>query len=206
YYGGKESFLNLAQNIEGKAEEIDLLKVGDRYSINVISFGFDSVVAKTISKVKRKIIIGGRNSYATGIVRGLFRGMHNKCVVNVDGETLNGKDMLLCTVANGSHVGGSFKCAPRAKNNDGFIEICLVKPVSVFKFIKLINKYKEGKHLDDPHFKGMLTYRQGKRVSCETTDKSFCISVDGEVIDIEKFIIDIVPKALKFVVPKAVAD
>ena len=202
YYGGKERFINLPLNIEGNAEYIDLMKIGERYSVNVISFGFDSVVAKTIFNVKRKPVIGGRNSYYTGIARGLFTGMRNKCTVTVDGEALNGKDMLLCTVANGNYVGGHFKCAPRAKNNDGLIEVCFVKPVSVFTFLKLVNKYKEGQHLDDKSFEHMLIYRQGKRVECESPDKNFCISVDGEVIDINRFTVDIVPKAVKFVVPR----
>jgi diacylglycerol kinase (ATP) len=201
HYGGKERFINLPLNIEGVVEEIDLLKIGERYAANVISFGFDSVVAKTIFNIKRKPVIGGRNSYYTGIALGLFTGMKNKCTVYVDGEKINSGELLLCTIANGSYVGGHFKCAPRAKNNDGLIEVCLARPVSVLTFLRLAGKYREGKHLDDPRFDGMMTYRQGKVVECESPDTKFCISVDGEVINITRFTVEIVPKAIKFVVP-----
>ena len=34
-------------------------------------------------------------------------------------------NMLLCTVANGQYVGGSYRCAPRSRYDDGLAEICM---------------------------------------------------------------------------------
>jgi len=204
YYGGSKSFLNISDSVNGKPADIDLLKIDGRYAINVISFGFDSIVAETIDKVKRKPVIGGRNSYATGIIRALFSGMRNKCSLTVDGEGIGGKTMLLCTLSNGTHVGGSFKCAPNSKNDDGLIEVCLVKPVSLFTFIALIGEYKKGRHLSDKRFEKYLYYRRGKFIHCRADDKSFSVSVDGEVVHTNNFTVEIVPAAIKFVIPKGV--
>ena len=202
YYGHKNDFMNIANSIEGTPFYTDLLKMGDRYSINVINFGFDSVVAETISKVKRKKIIGGKHSYTTGIVKGLLLGMKTKCVVTVDGEALNKDKILLCTVANGSHVGGSFKCAPRSLNNDGLAEISLFRPLSRVTFARLAKAYERGEHLDDPRFAKYITYRRGKVIECESPKEKFAVSVDGEMIYTNKFTIEVVPHAVKFVVPK----
>ena len=70
----------------------------------------------------------------------------NKCKVRADGEVINpdGK-CLLCTLANGQYVGGSFKCAPRAKVDDGLIEVCMIKPISRLRFVKILGTYTEGK-------------------------------------------------------------
>ena len=202
YYGAKEEFMNIANSIEGTPFTIDLLKMGDRYSINVINFGFDSVVADTIAKVKRKKIIGGKRSYTTGILKGLITGMKSRCVVKVDGEALNQDKMLLCTVSNGSHVGGSFNCAPRSRNDDGIAEVTLFKPLSRITFAKLVGAYEKGEHLDDPRFCKYITYRRGKIIECESPDEKFLVSVDGEMVKANKYTIEIVPNAIKFVVPK----
>ena len=62
-----------------------------------------------------------------------------KCKVIGDGEEMNKDSILICTCVNGKYVGGSYKCAPRSVNNDGFMEVCCIKPVSIFKFLKFFS-------------------------------------------------------------------
>jgi len=201
YYGGSKRFLNIESNMNGKSEKIDLLKIADRYSINAVHFGFDSYVARSVSQIRRKKIIGGKMSYITGVIYALFRGMKTKGIVYVDGNQLNEQQLLLCTVANGSYVGGSYKCAPRSKNNDGLMEVCLFKTLSIFKFIKLMKSYQEGTHLENKETKKYLKYMQGKSVRCTCENKNFYVSVDGELLKTNDFTVDIVPGAIDFVVP-----
>lgn len=201
YYGGKEIFLNVRELVEAKEEYIDLMRVGDRYAINATHFGFDSCVAKTMMNVRRKKLIGGKNAYTTGVVVGLFKGMKNECRVYVDEELVNeeGK-ILLCTVANGQYVGGSFRCAPRSIDNDGLLEVCLVRPVSHFTFLKLIGDYKEGRHLDNPKFEKYISYRRGKSIRIEAPE-GFVYSFDGELIPQNRFTVEVVSRAIRFAVP-----
>ena len=119
YYGGAAKFLDIDALIAGTEKAVDIMKVDDRYALNVINFGFDTVVAETMIKVKHKKIIGGKHAYTTGIMKALLTAMKTKGEVFVDGEKLNEGKMLLCTVANGKYVGGSFCCAPRSVNDDG---------------------------------------------------------------------------------------
>ncbi len=202
YYGGKKFFMDLDAQLNATEEEIDLIRVGNKYAINAAHFGFDSCVAKTMMNVRRKKIIGGKNAYTTGVVVGLFKAMKNKCKVTVDGELLNPKGtLLLCTVANGQYVGGSFRCAPRSVNNDGLLEVCLVRPVSHIKFMSLIKVYTEGRHLDDPKLASILTYRRGKQIEVEAPE-GFLYSFDGELIRQNHFTIEVAPKAIRFAVPR----
>ena len=119
-----------------------------------------------------------------------------------DGETLNpdGK-ALLCTLANGQYVGGSFKCAPRAKTDDGLIEVCLVKTISRFRFVKLLGPYTKGEHLDRDDFKDIIVYRQAKQVEV-IAEPGFAYSLDGEIIYSDHFFVKMVPGALNFAVPE----
>lgn len=200
YYGGAKRFLDIDALIGGVETPIDVMRIGDRYSLNVTNFGFDTAVARTMERVRRKKIIGGKHAYTTGILSALMKAMKNDCTVYVDGEQINDGKILLCTVANGSHVGGSFKCAPKSDNTDGLLEICLVKPISRFTFIKLVNVYKEGTHLDDDRFEKIITYRQGKSVRV-CAPEGFAYTLDGEIIEENDFTIENCPALVRFAVP-----
>ena len=201
YYGGKSVFLNLKDLVEAPDEYIDLMRVDGKYAINATHFGFDSCVAQTMTRVRRKKLIGGKNAYTTGVVVSLFKAMKNVCKVWVDGELLNPKGtILLCTIANGQYVGGSYRCAPRSLDNDGLLEVCLVRPVSIFTFIKVIGEYKNGLHLDNPKLQKFLAYRRGKNVTVEAPD-GFVYCLDGELIPKNKFEVQVMERALRFAVP-----
>lgn len=205
YYGGAARFLDIDALLNGSETPIDIMRVGDRYALNVTNFGFDTAVVRTMEKVRHKPIIGGKNCYTTGIVTALFNAMKNKCTVFADGEQINDGKCLLCTVACGTYVGGSFRCAPRSKNDDGLLEVCLVKPISRLTLVKLIGVYSEGTHLDDPRFKDIVTYRQAKSVRV-TAPQGFSYCLDGELVYENDFTIEVCPAAIRFVVPATQAD
>lgn len=206
YYGGKELFLNIDNLIEGRETKIDIIQVGDRYAVNACHFGLDSAVAKTMNAVRHKKIIGGKNAYNTGVLKALFTAMKTKCKVIGDGESLNNDKILLCTIANGKYVGGSYKSSPRSLNDDGLMEVCCIKPVSIFKFLKLIKVYKEGSHLEREDLKKYLEYRRCKSVEIIGGQKNFVISLDGEVVEGDRFEVNVLEKELRFIVPKGCND
>lgn len=200
YYGGKESFMDLEALCNSTAHDIDIIKVGDEYSVNITYFGFEASVADTMSKVRRKKLIGGKNAYTTGIVKALFTAMKNRADIYVDGEKLNDGTFLLCTIGNSSYVGGSFKCAPYAVTNDGLLEVNIVKPISIFSFVKLIGAYEKGTHVGDPRFKKILTYRRAKKVEVKSNSE-FSVCLDGEIRTVNGFSAEVVHNAIKFASP-----
>ena len=200
-FGGAEKFLNIPALIAAKDRPLDLLKVGDRWSDNVVNFGFDTTVAITINEERAKTGHGNKNAYTKGVVKALLTAMKNSFTVKADGETLNPEGKaLLCTVANGQYVGGSFKCAPRAKTDDGLIEVCLIRPIGRLRFVKILGTYTEGKHLDDEKMKDIVVYRQAKKVEVDAP-AGFAYSLDGEIIYESHFTVEIVPGAVSFAAP-----
>lgn len=202
YYGGAKPFLDITGIFEGSVCDIDIMKAGNKYSINICNFGFDTAVVKTMEKVRRFPVLGGNNSYYTGIATALFTAMKNKCRVYADGELLNPDGhILLCTLGNGSYVGGSFNCSPKSDNTDGLMEVCLVSPISLPRFLKLLPHYTEGTHLDSPGFEGILKYVRAKEIRIEADDK-FLISLDGELVKAPEITVENIPNALHFIVPR----
>ncbi len=205
YYGGAARFLDIEALLNATETPIDVMRVGDRYALNVTHFGFDTAVTRTMEKYRHKKLLGGKRAYTMGIVAALLKAMKNSCTVFVDGEQLNDGKMLLCTVANGSYVGGNYCCAPHSDNTDGLLEVCLVRPISRFTFIKLIGVYRDGTHLDDPRFHNIISYRRGKSVRVQAPE-GFAFLLDGEIVEQNDFTIEICPAAIRFAVPAPKAD
>ncbi len=200
-FENKNGFLDLSSLLEKDWKKIDLLKVGNRFSANVTNFGFDTTVAITINKEREKTGHGNKNAYTKGVVTALIKSMKNECTVIADGETLNpdGK-LLLCTAANGQYVGGSFRCAPRAKLDDGLMEVCLIKPISRLRFVKILKPYTAGEHIDNDEMKDIVVYRQAKKVEV-IAKPGFAYSLDGEIIHADRFTIELVKNAVNFIAP-----
>ena len=201
YYGDKAAFLDLARQFAGEEQAVDLMAVGSRYAINMVHFGFDSLVAQTMHRVRRRPLIGGSNAYYTGVLSAFFKPFANACQVWVDGEAINEDHLLLCTIACGQYVGGSFRSAPKSDNQDGLADICLVKPISRLRFLGLIDAYTHGTHLDDPRLRDALVYRRGRSIRAQMP-AAFPVSMDGELVHLKDWELQLLPRALRFVVPQ----
>ena len=191
-------FTSVEKLVEGTSKKIDIMKVNDKYAINICNFGFDAIVGSTANKVKEK---GGKNPYGAGVRKAILTGRFNKIEVIADNEKISKKKMLLCTLANGSYVGGQYYCAPKSVNDDGYIDVCLFHTMSLLGFLKVLKPYTNGEHLDNPKFANKLVYRRVKHVEVNS-DKEIELCLDGEMLPGKHFEINILEKAINFVVPK----
>ena len=201
-FGGMEKFSDLGKILEAPEQKLDVMRANDRCCINVLNFGFDTMVAKTMNERRDKRGYGKQADYYFGIAKAFFTAMKTKASVTADGELINPDGQLtLCTLGNGQYVGGAFKVAPRARTDDGLIEVCLVKPIKRIQFPSLMGPYQAGKHLDDPKFKDLITYRQAAKITVDAAP-GFAYSLDGEIIQAEHVEIEILPGMLNLAVPK----
>lgn len=202
---GENRFKNFANLINGKVEEIDLSKVTGEglsepwYSINVVNFGFDAIVGAKGNENKLK---GKKNPYGpAAIIPAILGGRFNKIIVKADGEQLNKKKMLLASLAHGQWVGGQYHASPKSDNKDGLIDVVVLQCMSLATLMgKYFGPYEKGKHLDDEKLMKKITYRRAKVVEMESK-KPFDVCIDGEIVKARYFKVEVMPKALKFVVP-----
>lgn len=206
-----EQYRDFEPLIKGEAQPIDLSKITGEglkepwYSINVINFGFDAIVGARGNYYKEhgfpKKVKEGTNPYDYAIMHDALKyGLSNNITVYADGEKLNDKPILLTTLAQGQYVGGEFKCAPKSKNNDGLIDVCVLKKKSALGFLMIKGTYAKGKHLDKP--RNYLFYRQAKQIKFNSP-VDFDVCVDGEMIKGNNFVVEVVPNAIKLVAPRA---
>ena len=200
YYGAAADFLDLPRLINGTAREVDVMRVGNRYSLNVCNFGFDALVCKTMDHVRRWPVLGGSNAYTTGILRHILTGRSTPVKIRVDGEEFYSGRILLCTLANGSYVGGQYKCAPYSDSADGLLEINLFRPMLIVRFARLIGNYADGSYPTVPGIDKVHRYRRGSEVEIESPSPLY-LCVDGEVLCGSCFHVQNLARAVRFVVP-----
>ena len=187
---------SIDNTINPKIENIDLIQVNDRYSVNVLSFGFDTIILKTAYDLLKKNPKLGQRAYPRAVLKNIFNipKYKLKCIVEKDGESLELEgDFLLGAICNGGYYGGGFNPSPNANIKDGVLEICLAEKMSLLKMVPLIFKYKKGKHLSHKliHFQELTK----GRIEFE---KELMVNVDGEIFKTDYLDFRVSPKALKF--------
>ena len=185
-----------------RKRKIDLIKFNGNYSANEINMGYDCDVVIATDKIKKLPFVKGGIAYILGVISTFFKPLGKNFEFEYVSETgakgrVRGK-LLLCIIANGAYYGGGFKCAPRAKVDDGLLELIYVKPLDRLTFINFIGAYKSGKHILEngeipKKFRDYIVY---KRVKSVTMKKVGTLCADGEIISAGNVSISIAPSAI----------
>lgn len=196
-------FTNIERQLEGQAEQIDVLKYNDRYALNMLNIGVDCTVVSQAAYLKKRSLIGG-GAYVGGIARALFQGAHFPLRMEFEGGEVLEDDFLLTAMANGCYCGGGFKSAPKARLFDGFFDVCIIRQLTRAKMLPLLMKYKAGGHVEDEECRKYVTYKQCKKMTASPVVEGgrLRMAVDGEVDSFETVALEIVPDAIRFVLPR----
>jgi YegS/Rv2252/BmrU family lipid kinase len=106
---------------------MDTVLVNDKPFLGIGGYGFDAIVAKKFDSYHKR----GFWSYVKLVLREFMR--YNPINISVD---LNGEiktmPVVLCTIANASEFGNGFVVSPTSDVTDGKIELCILKPFSMW--------------------------------------------------------------------------
>lgn len=186
----------IEDTINPKVENIDLIKVNDRYSVNVLSFGFDTVILKTAYDLLKKKPKLGQRAYPRAVFKNIFKipKYKLKCYVENGEESLELEgDFLLGAICNGGYYGGGFNPSPNADVSDGVLEICLAEEMSLLKLIPLIFKYKKGEQ-----FSSKLIHFQRLTSGRIDFEEVIMVNVDGEIFETDHLDFKVDAKSIKF--------
>lgn len=198
YFGTKEDFLNLEDQINGTVATLDLIKCGDEIAINQCSMGMDAEVCAKQGSIKKYPLVTGEGAYYIGCLYAIARKFKNRFTITIDDEPPVTLDALFCFIGNASYYGGGFRAAPLAKPDDGLLDIVLVESkVSRLKLVSLLEPYKKGEHLDweITHFK------RGKNIKIHAVTPA-AVNVDGECQYVTDASFELIEKGIKFLIPR----
>ncbi|MBQ7872354.1 MAG: YegS/Rv2252/BmrU family lipid kinase [Clostridia bacterium] len=200
-----DQFFDIDSQLDGETMDIDLIKWNNRYAVNLINIGFDCEIAKQAAINRRSVFIPSKLAYTTGIIQKITQLgtalVHGR--VYFDGVSHKGNSHQICVFANGQFYGGGYKAAPAASIDDGVIDCCVVRKVTLAELIQLIGPYKEGSLLTNPNVPQVFVYKKCERVDL-VFDHPTDICVDGEIERVkDSLTLSVAHKAVKFSRPKA---
>lgn len=174
-FNAPAAFFELSSLLDAEELLLDLIQVGDAYSISICSMGIDARIGTEIQKYKRLPLVSGKGAYNLSTVVNLIKGIHRHYVVELNGERIDDRFTLIC-VCNGRFYGGGYQPVPEARPDDGKLEVLLVKKVSRLQVAGLIGKYKAGRYAEFPElFRHFSTDRIV--IHC---DREEVVNLDGE--------------------------
>ena len=113
------------------------------YCVNIIGWGAVADINRTAERLR----FLGPSRYSLAALWHIALARRRRAKVVLDGRTVD--DAFLFVIGcNTQFTGKGMKLAPRAKINDGRIDVVLVRRASRWQMLKLFSKVFDGSHLD----------------------------------------------------------
>ncbi len=195
-----KAFFDIDRLLDAQEETFDLIRCNDDFSLNICSVGLDARIGTDVANYKRIPLLQGFRAYAASTVVNVIKGIAEHYVVEVNGETIDGKQTLICA-CNGRFYGGGFNPVPDADPTDGVLDVLVIKKVSRLQVAQVIGKYKDGRYKELPQL--VRHFRTDKlRILC---DKPTSINLDGELRTAQQVDISVAEEKLRFFYPKGLS-
>ncbi len=174
-----------------------------RYFCCVAGVGLDGEVAQRANRLPRWL--RGHGGYVLSLAPTIFTfaPLPMKVLTPVEGSggndawtTRSDQPTLLAAFANTPLYGGGMKIAPRAKMDDGLLDVCVVGAVDRLRLLRLAPTVYSGRHLEVRE----VEYFQSGRVRVETA-RPLDVYADGEYVCRTPVEVGVEPAAFKVVVP-----
>lgn len=201
-YGDRAEFFDLDSYIDSESIEVDCIRANDLVSINICSLGLDAKICDRANAIKSKHKnMPGSKAYDKAVVRCILGKLYNELKITIDDTQVFEGKYLFSLAASGRCYGGGYYSAPMADPTDGMLDFILIKTVSHAKVPFLVGDYKKGTYLGKRKFRKIVTHVRGKKMRIESK-KPAIVTVDGECRVINDMTLEVMPAAVRFVVPK----
>jgi diacylglycerol kinase (ATP) len=180
----------LERVLEHRPRRVDTADFGGRVMISSIGVGFDGQVAKVVNNSRWKQLLG-KGSYALGVLRELRRFQPTRVVLEVDGKVHREDGVWLIAIANISCYGGGMRICPEARNDDGLLDICLVRGISRLNLLRLFPLVFSGKHVNYPY----IVMLRGSQITV-SSEAPLVVHADGEIVGETPISVRIRPQSL----------
>ncbi|HTS15985.1 MAG TPA: diacylglycerol kinase family protein [Verrucomicrobiae bacterium] len=167
-----------------------------RYFIQLAGVGFDAHAVRTASwGLKKKI---GPLSYVWAGIKALSV-RHAPVEVSVNGSGPLGRGVAVL-VGNGRFYGGRFALFPRARMDDGLLDVCVFQRAGYWDALRYAQGIVRAAHIN----LGDVKYFQAEKLVCRAADP-VAIQLDGEDAGDAPVTFSVVARALRVIAPKPAA-
>ncbi len=140
---GDDPVRAVARLVTARSRRFDAGRVCDEWFVNSVGFGFGPAVVKARNAMQH---LRGFLSYLVPIVKTFFKFEPPVFEVATPGFRERGY-MMMIEVCNGTTAGGSYRFAPDADPTDGKMDVCLIRRVSLPRFLLALPRVMRGTHV-----------------------------------------------------------
>lgn len=181
---GNDFYKSSSKQFKQEIEECDVIKINDRYFINVACFGIDADVANNKGLIKSKMIPKSQR-YNISVINSFLKYEPRHFILKFNNEEVEG-DFATVAVCNGGYYGNGYNISPDFNLNNGLIDVYAVEDDNKLNIMKMILSMKKGKH---EKYKKVHKYQTNKlTLICSNEVNS---NIDGEELLSKKFNIEV---------------
>lgn len=173
--------------------QMDVGSCNGKIFLNGMGLGFDAQVAAENYTEPGKVKRGGAHKYIWHIVKTLLFFREKKMIV-AGPEGRHETDCFINTIAIGRRFAGSFFLTPGAIADDGLLDVCMIKKLTLFERFGILLKVPKGEHITDKR----VNYYQTPEINLEFPE-IVPFHVDGELNFAMKFNVTILPGAITII-------
>lgn len=186
---------NAAKTIaSGWIESVDVGRVNDQFFLNSVALGLSAEIAGALNKdVKKKLgllawLVVGFRVIAT------HRPLLLRVVSDEKSYSVRTHQLL---IVNGRYVAGPIAAAPDASVQDHTFDVFVLGGAKRGSLYKTAWKWLRGKHMGDPNARFFTT----QKLTVHSLRRPLKANVDGEINDRTPLEMEVLPGALRVVVP-----
>jgi YegS/Rv2252/BmrU family lipid kinase len=185
----------------GKVREVDVAKVrfrdfagqdAVRFFINEASVGMGGAVCQVVNRSSKRL--GGRLTFLRAILVTVLRYPDHWVTLTLDGGQPSRIRLNNAWVANGQYSGGGIRMTPRARLDDGLLDVVTIAHEPLMQKIVGMRKLRSGGFISQPN----VTYATARHIEL-LSQEMVPIEVEGEPIGTLPATFELLDKRLKVV-------
>ena len=177
--------------VGSRVRTIDLARTSGTYFVTVLASGFDSKVNERANAMSWP---RGQSRYSLATLAELRVFEPLPYVIELDGVERR-LDAMLVAVGNGESFGGGLRITHGASLDDGLLDVVIIGPMSKARLVRVYPMLFSGKHV------GIPEYEHHRVRSVTVAAPGISAYADGERIGALPLTVDVVPRALRVLVP-----
>jgi diacylglycerol kinase (ATP) len=183
-----------------RTTDIDVMRVGDKHYVTQIGIGVDALMIRDTPDEHKRWL--GVAAYLWTAISRLIGFRLRRFSISADGRHARPR-CLQVVLANCGTLGASgLRWGPDVRVDDGRIDVCILRARTLLDYLSVGISVLLGRHREDPN----IQYLTAERVVSVSTDRPLPVQGDGEVIGETPIEVQVVPRALRVVVPAAEAE
>jgi len=196
---GNDFYKSVEKDLKEYYNSCDLVKINDRYFINVACFGIDAEVAYNKNTVKSKLI-PKKQRYNVALLKTFLKYKCRNFEIKIDDKKF--KDCYTTiAVCNGIYYGNGYKISPTSNPTNGLLDVYIADKVSKPRMAKLIMKMKDGNHLEEPE----IHHYQASKITIKSPI-TITANIDGEDLTAKEFNIEVKKDGIMLYYDKSLID